>query len=374
MTIFGVPWNEVQIGHIRDFFDDAGPEPLLWEAKGTSLVKDEIRVQVCGFANSHDGGYLILGASESGGRWELDGLAFPADPPAWISEVVGNAGVTPYPDGLDTRAFPVDDGRYVAVVKVPPVATPPCNTGGRVFERVSGRTVPVREPLRLATLFEGGDQARRLASARSRDAATDALTRGTAGPDFDGRHIRFGLGLSASAYGPDVDRRPFTQAFERLATDTVTEWLTGGAAQQIDRANLVWDTNQIARTLDVGPTHPMELRLLVRVTRDGAVGILWTQAVTTTRIESVIDNALEPAWRTAEQIVSGLGARGPRYLSAVFAGAMFPTGPVLLDPLAGLPFVSRGPLQEGVEQSVLAGIARELNRAVGWMVYEEDPV
>ena len=103
--------------------------------------------------------------------WTLDGLAFPSDPTTWISEVVGNGGVNPYPDGLDTRAFRVAGDRLVAVVSIPPVSTPPCNTGGRVYERVSGRTIPVREPLRLAALFERGDQARIAASTRANAAA-----------------------------------------------------------------------------------------------------------------------------------------------------------------------------------------------------------
>ena len=53
VTIFGVSWAELQVDHVRRFLADAGPEPLLWEAKGTELRADVIRVQVCGFANSH---------------------------------------------------------------------------------------------------------------------------------------------------------------------------------------------------------------------------------------------------------------------------------------------------------------------------------
>jgi hypothetical protein len=105
MTIFGVSWNELTLQDVAQFLTEAGPEPLLWEAKGIRADRGEVRRQVCGFANSHDGGYLIVGADESGGAWSLDGVEFPDEPPLWISSVVGDGGVTPYPDGLDTRSF-----------------------------------------------------------------------------------------------------------------------------------------------------------------------------------------------------------------------------------------------------------------------------
>jgi hypothetical protein len=95
----------LELEHVRRFLADAGPEPLFWEAKGTELSRSEVRLQACGFANSHDGGFLILGVSETNVVWTLDGLAFPSDPTTWISEVVGNGGVNPYPDGLTRERF-----------------------------------------------------------------------------------------------------------------------------------------------------------------------------------------------------------------------------------------------------------------------------
>lgn len=65
MTIFGVPFDELDAGRLRAYLDQAGDEPLLWEAKGTEVHRNEVLRQVCGFANSHEGGYLILGATPS---------------------------------------------------------------------------------------------------------------------------------------------------------------------------------------------------------------------------------------------------------------------------------------------------------------------
>jgi hypothetical protein len=75
-TIFGVRGEaELELEHIKNFLDQADDEPLLWEAKGTKLDKAEVRRQVCAFANSHEGGYLILGAeraSSGGGGPRVD--------------------------------------------------------------------------------------------------------------------------------------------------------------------------------------------------------------------------------------------------------------------------------------------------------------
>ena len=369
MTIFGVPWSELRIEHVRRFLQSAGPEPLSWEAKGTELSRNELRVQVCGFANSHDGGYLILGATEANGRWVLDGLEFPADPPTWVTDVIGDHAVLPYPDGLDTKAFSVGDARHVAVVRIPPVATPPCNTGGRVYERVSGRTIPVRDPTRLANLFQQGDEARKRAEASSQRAAISAIQRGPSRPNFDAAHIQFGVGLTATAYDLDIGRRLFSLKFQLLVEETFASAIDDPLGR-LRELPLGWETAQDRRRLEAGPTHNFGSAWSIETTWDGAVGLHWIQALTSTRIDSVVDNGVRPAWAAGEAILRGLAPRGPRYLTAIFAGAMFPNFLVSETPEAWLPVVSRGPLDPGVHDDILAGIARELNRAVGRMEYE----
>lgn len=50
------------------------------------------------------------------------------DPPNVITDIIGNGTVTPLPDGLDVRDWEVSDRKRLAVVRIPPVAVPPCNT------------------------------------------------------------------------------------------------------------------------------------------------------------------------------------------------------------------------------------------------------
>jgi hypothetical protein len=213
VTIFGVDWNDLALEHVQRFLTDAGSEPLLWEAKGTELHRDMLRVQVCGFANSHDGGFLILGANKADGGWSLDGVAFDHDPTTWIADIVGGGHIAPYPHGLDTRAWATAEGRHVAVVRVPPVATPPCMTHGRVYERVSGKTIAVTEPLRLAALFERGEQARASAQAKAERLAVATVRRyqGHLAPESA---TQFGLGVAAAGYLPDISSRLFSAPFE----------------------------------------------------------------------------------------------------------------------------------------------------------------
>lgn len=180
MTIFGVPWDELSLAHVQSYLIRADDEPLLWEAKGTKLHPNEVRRQVCAFANSHEGGYLILGAEKAAGegggrRWVLDGVQFPDEPPTWITNVVGDLerGVRPRPD-FDVKSWEAPNG-HVAVVRVTPTSTPPCLTNGTVYQRQPGKSETVRDPAILADLFARGDEARRAAQARADRAAQIVL-------------------------------------------------------------------------------------------------------------------------------------------------------------------------------------------------------
>jgi predicted HTH transcriptional regulator len=159
MTLIGSPLQQITIVDLQRFLDGAEAEPLLWEAKGTTLHKDAVRKAICGFANGRETAYLILGAEEKeGSGWTLGGLDLGGDPPAWVSGVVAG-GLRP-PPLVDVRSLSTGNGKHVAIVEVPPIAIPPCISRGTVYERVSGRTIPIAEPTRLAELYESGRNAR----------------------------------------------------------------------------------------------------------------------------------------------------------------------------------------------------------------------
>jgi hypothetical protein len=374
VTIFGVPWADIDADHVRTFLDAAGAEPLLWEAKGTELDKHEIRRQVCGFANSHEGGYLILGARQTPDGWELDGVDFPDEPPTWISSIVGEGAVRPYPDGLDTKPLDLGNGAQAAVVRIPPTSSPPCNTFVAVYERVSGRTIPVREPLRLATLFARGEQAHQVALAKAATAAQDAIDRGRSHPAHGDEHVQFGFGLSAVGYEADISSRLFTPEFDNGALTSIRTRLERRAIGSSEGPSIMWEVSQIARTLETTATHPLGYSWSVEAGWAGAISVYWTLAVTQLNIDSVVDGPLKQAWVAAEEILKLLAPRGGRYLHIQLAGGTLPPNrrdePQWGGRRPALPVVSQGPLDAGTDDTVLASIARELHRATGEMVYE----
>jgi hypothetical protein len=49
------------------------------------------------------------------------------------------------------------NGKRAALVRIESVAEPPCVTsGGQLYERVSGETIPVKDPADVRALYERG--------------------------------------------------------------------------------------------------------------------------------------------------------------------------------------------------------------------------
>lgn len=216
MTIFGVPWPSLELKHVELFLAEAGGEPLLWEAKGTDLPRsDSVAKHVCGFANAVDGGYLLLGFEHDRDEWKASGLDFPrGDPPVWVSSIIGTLRPRPR---VDVRDWPTG-GKRAAVVRVEPAAEPPCMTrGGQVFERVSGMTIPVREPADLRRLYARGETAGGRAEASALAAATFAETFEPSEPPY----LVLGLALSQVGHPPDISSRLFVPSFVERVIDTV---------------------------------------------------------------------------------------------------------------------------------------------------------
>jgi hypothetical protein len=362
MTIFGVPWNDLEFDHVAAFLADADTEPLLWEAKGTDITKGEVRKQVCGFANSHDGGYLILGADCRQGAWQLDGAEFDDEPPTWVSNVVGNASVTPYPDGLDTRAWDTTAGRSLAVVRILPTPTPPCNTNGTVYERVSGRTIPVRETLRLAGLFERGDQAR----TRARDLADRDGSWGLGQAHSSAPYVGIGLGIVATGYRSDLTTRLFTESFCSRCRDDHRRLPHRPAGGRPFAPTIQRQVSQTEIRFECEPGHDFGAFWKVAANWEGLVAITWRRNTEHVQFESVVHGPMKQAWEAGLRIGDKLGAQGSRYLCLYVGGGLVPTSHPI--PRA----VARGPLGGTVDQDVLAGISRELWRSVGRLQHEPE--
>lgn len=176
-----IPWSEISLESITDFLGEAEEEGITWEAKADDdqraaarqgrepgkLTTRTIRRAVCGLANQM-GGLLILGARGGRGKpWTVCGFT-PPEPEvrSWLERLIRD-GLQPCPR-VEVRCWTFGEGASIAAILVEPVAEPPCMTSdGNIYERLSGDTVRVGDPLQLARLSERGSRARMTAEARS---------------------------------------------------------------------------------------------------------------------------------------------------------------------------------------------------------------
>ncbi len=363
MTVFGPAWDQLTLHDLEALLKDAPSEPLEWEGKA-DFNAGSVRKQVCGFANSHGGGYLVLGVGrEPDDSWALNGATFPnGDPPSDVTDVIVNGGVVPYPDGLRVREFKTTSGKPVVVVHIRPTATPPCMTGGSVFERVSGKTIPVTDPTRLASLFDRGDTARQagVSSAEriSRRVLLDART--------DATNVQFALGLAVPGGPLDLTPRLFTSDFHATALTRLSEVLIDEPMNHPREPRIIPSMTQFECVYRVEASdRRLGYDWLAYVSREGAVGVHWTMATQQITVTSLVGGGspLDRAWQFAHQILYDLGLHAPRYLHLI-VGAPFPP--------SELPRVARGGVLEPTEYA-LASVERELRRAGGEMIFEAEP-
>jgi hypothetical protein len=260
-TIFGVGWENLTVDVIRRLLADAGDEPLRWEAKADGrdrLSASKVRETICAFANSEQGGYLILGAS--GGRddrWALPGLTqAPRDLSAWISQAADH--VQPRP-AVDIRSFRAAPGRgRIAIAWVPPIAEPPAMTSdGGVFVRVAGASPAVKDPRILAELFGRGVAARASAEQRSLMAVNP-------GPDnrSSRRIASFGAATIRAASGP-IYRSAYIDALEDLAREHLQQVVPIASVERVMDHTKTW----------IRLKSRDDWRAEVEAHRDGSVGI-----------------------------------------------------------------------------------------------------
>jgi Schlafen, AlbA_2 len=323
-SIFGVAWEELELDYVRAFLDTAGDEGILWEAKATDPRREDARIEaslirepICGLANSI-GGYVIVGAVRDAEtkEWSLPGVIFPHDEPkTWLDDVAET--LRPRPK-TDSKAWKIEDNRVVAVVQVEPVAVPPCmNAGGQIFERTSGKTVRVTDPLVLARLTERGQVARKAAEAGARRVA-ELVSKGSLRSDNRGLIVT--IGVRASGYESDIASRLFRESTADGLTEIVAEHLkkdrrtanTAGSVNlqvQQDRLSAFTTHGALIDTPDGG-----DRVWQVAAIWDGAVGIRCEGNDREIGIEILFDDVIVPALRAASKIITLLGGYGSAHL------------------------------------------------------------
>jgi hypothetical protein len=359
--LFAVPFARLALDDLARFLEGAEREPLLWEAKGNALSPHEVRRQCGGFANSNQGGYLVLGASETGGGWTLDGVAFPdGEPHRYISSCL-QEGVRPAPF-YDVRAFDVGHGRHVAVVEVKPLAAGPCIVRGTVYERVAGATVPVKDPARLADLFAGGARAHERARAAA-DAGTQAGVKAfealrddeTADEGELPPSLFVVLAVAPVAPDPGLTTRLFRES-TRNRMDEAAERL---ARSPHPIGPQIWPRVQQDRRVTIARSVlPYEPDWVVTASWDGAVAVGARQPAQSGSPETIVTDAIAPAYEAAVDLVRVLGGAGPGYVRLAVVDPQDPRWHLGVR-------IARGPNVLDLDALDMPSVRRELSRAVG---------
>lgn len=414
-SFFGTPWADLDLEAVERFLvEDAEAEGLTWEAKGSDPRggdpphRDAVRKHVSAFANSELGGFYLLGAAReqrSAGPWKLDPLDFDGEEPTtWLSRVIRN-GVNPVPPH-DIREWE-RDGLHVAVVRVDPVAEPPCMTmSGEVFMRVSGESIRVTDAATLRRLYVRGEERVDRAIRNARYAAK---------PESEYRLP--GLGFEMGPWGVQAVTEPaelrIRVAFAPVGVDPTTETRVlrrsfgdrvVEAARALPAAPLFaepgYDQFRIDMTRDsitvaeVSETNPQQWEIVVET--DATVTVRLTIAANPDDAHllarAVLDDALRPAMQTATKLADDVGGAGRGFLVISVVGRDFE----LLDErgrrgdVPGIPdgmiaAVGTGPREyrDGIEawlevgadppHDLLAAMERELLRACGIAAWEPEP-
>jgi Putative DNA-binding domain len=399
IELFSVPWSQVELEHVRAFLDDAAAtddeEGVTWEAKADDergrLRPDSIRKAACGLANQI-GGYLIIGArrDKATGEWSLPGIAAPEEEPKlWTGKVLRRLQPVPR---FDPKRWTLDDGRVVLVVQIEPVAEPPCMTPqGRVYERVSGETLPVEDPALLDRLFRRGDHARGRAERFARRAARRAMK----APRWkDERSV--GIALALAAVGrekDDISSRLFVEATRDAITQST--WAFWGNITPDDIE--VWQQQDAYAVLGQFDRHVLlatgeEKRhvrhtWLVQATWDGTVAASATFNRNCVESLTPFDEIVRRGWREVAALVERLGGYGPGHLAVVIAatqagpltlgdveGERPPTAPPPGTLYAALPkatWMGRTVSVGEPSDDVIDSLGRELHRAAGY--FHDEP-
>jgi hypothetical protein len=281
-------------------------------------------------------------------------------------------GLRPLPP-FDVKVLRRDEGRrWAAVVKVDEVDEPPCmrSTDGAVFLRLSGITVPVREPLMLARLLERGQAARARAEESAAAVVSEQSSNYPVGSITD-RYVALGLASTASA--ASGGRRLFEARFESEFKKAVGVHLRPSRGADHDAWGVLLEHRQ-HRLSGVVATHhhaTAELRWAVWANSAGSVGVFcspsreWVGGV-----DLLFEDIIVPAWRVGARLVRALAGRadaaGDAYV-CIQIRAPHPFGDLLLP---GTTRLTRWTDAADSAEDEVGGLRRELLRAAGQRVHE----
>jgi hypothetical protein len=347
--LFGVPFSELSIAHLEAALPAGEYEPLTWEAKGKRADRDEVRRQFSAFANA-SGGILFLGGEQEkrGGAWSWPGVPMSEEPIAWVDQVV-RSGLDPVPAFVPRVVGHGPRGPVVAIA-IEPVAEPPCITAnGEVYERVSGRSIPVATSDALARLSARGDAARKRAVDASSEILDDLVIGGYV-PEQVG-DVLWAVGVGATSTEPDVGARIYRESYGRLMQAELGRYAQNGHFAKVQARHTsfglmawIYEFNQVEGAF-------------LLVAEAGSVAYGWTDPDRTRGggVSLATKDNVETVLGTLDRLLSAAGAAGRAHVRLVARFAE-----------------DRGPLEIGA--IVVPAYQRSDERdATAWITLGEEP-
>ena len=361
-TPFGAQWADLTLADIERFLSGAEEEGLTWEAKADRadqpLRPTTIHKAVCGFGNSEDGGYLLIGIARHENRWVADGLAAPPSPEltSWLDSVI-RSGVNPVP-AFKIQAWETAKGTPVGALYIPPVTVPPCITAsGTVYERTSGRTSPVTDAAQLARLYAQGESARRDAEQRALRCRDQSFNDPPVG---DTTRIQVVLAASSTGKPSDIAAVLFTQVFASTIKERLGDRLWPMEHPRlVDRGTLMRQDRVISYNITKDRTQASWAVALW----DGSVAVAFWATEWSDMHSLELGEYIPNAWTIAADLLKALGCHG---LSHVTLIARHNESQVFA--------VQRWTDQPAPPNAdELSNVYRELRRATGDAAFEPDP-
>jgi hypothetical protein len=307
--LFGVPWAELDFADVESFFAEQGEEGLTWEAKGGTFGVHIVRKTSCGFGNSERGGFLILGIEgDATVGWRVEGMELSADPELQVGQTI-RAGVRPTPPH-QLKSWRISGNRSVVIVQLDPVAVPPAITSqGQVYERVTGETVPVRDPARLATLFARGKTAEAEAEALAGRAPNNVPILDLVEQELVLPEVSFYVAGAAMAYRDDIGSRLFTPETDSLLREAAAS-LCGLSSEHLS-VDMVRRQNATFAVAHNAPVGGYQVDAIAAGFWDGSAAIYWVTRDPAVVRGTMLRNCVIPAWTSVTRILVALGGSSP---------------------------------------------------------------
>ena len=145
ININNTPWEKLSSADILALLDNDNGESFFFEFKEDGVRNEQLQKEISAFANTY-GGYIFLGITD---KKDVTGCV------KWTEERIHNViynNITPTPD-FDIKQLEIKE-KTIFVIKIEEGSMPPYITSdGKIFERVSSSSMPIKDSGKLTQLY-----------------------------------------------------------------------------------------------------------------------------------------------------------------------------------------------------------------------------